>query len=232
MNDQPPGVEQAADSSTTDARRGPAVGGALAGTAVILILAAGVIGVGAAGPDSRTTPAGPTGAAPSEPASMGTASPGPVPAPPEPAATPALPEPAAAQDGAAPTTVSTPAALSTRPTARPGRARKLTRLTLATLVRGHGPKVRAGQQVTVNYVLARYRTGEELDASWDTGRPLPPFLVGSGAVIEGFDRGLVGVPVGSRIRLDVPARLAYGDPAPPGRPSGDLRFIVDVLAAR
>jgi peptidylprolyl isomerase len=121
--------------------------------------------------------------------------------------------------------------LSTRPTARPGRARKLTTLTVTTVVRGHGPKVRSGQQVIVNYVLARYRTGEELDASWDTGRPLPPFLVGSGAVIEGFDRGLVGVPVGSRVRLDVPARLAYGDPAPPGRPSGDLRFIVDVLAA-
>jgi peptidylprolyl isomerase len=128
--------------------------------------------------------------------------------------------------------VSTPPALSTRPTARAGGARKLTGLTVTTLVRGSGRRVRAGQLVTVNYVLARYRTGAELDASWDTGQPLPPFRVGSGTVIEGFDRGLVGVPVGSRVRLDVPARLAYGDPAPPGRPSGDLRFIVDILAAR
>jgi peptidylprolyl isomerase len=226
MNDQPPAAEQPAESPTTDARRGPAVGGALAGAAVILLLAAVFIGVRSGGPDGT--------AAPENRAAAPATAPTPEQAAPEPpdASPDASPE-AGAPGGAAPETVSTPAALSTRPTVAPGRARTLTQLIVTMLVRGSGPKVRAGHLVTANYVLAAYRTGKELDASWDTGRPLPPFRIGSGAVIEGFDRGLVGVPVGSRVQIDVPARLAYGDPAtPPGRPSGDLRFIVDVLAAR
>ena len=45
MNDQP----AAADSPITDAQRGPAVGGALAGAAVILLLAAVFVGVRSAG---------------------------------------------------------------------------------------------------------------------------------------------------------------------------------------
>lgn len=221
MNDQPP----AAESPIADARRGPAVGGALAGAAVILLLAAVFVGVRSAG--SAETAGPKTGVTAS-----GTA-PSPEAAAPEPPDVPADgPAEAPTPAGAAPETVSTPAALSARPTVAPGGAGRLTRLAVTMLVQGSGPKVRVGRLVTVNYVLAAYRTGRELDASWDTGRPLPPFRVGSGAVIEGFDRGLVGVPVGSRVQIDVPARLAYGDPAPSGRPSGDLRFIVDVLAAR
>ncbi|HEY7272313.1 MAG TPA: FKBP-type peptidyl-prolyl cis-trans isomerase [Actinoplanes sp.] len=205
MNDSPPAGEQSTDSPTADGRRGPAVRGALAGTAVILVLAGVFVGVRNAGPQSRAA----------------------APAPPSPPASAAT-----TQGGTPAGAIPTPAALSARPTVKPGGARNLSGLAVRTMIRGTGRKVRTGQLVTVNYVLARYRTGEELDASWDTGRPLPPFRIGSGAVIEGFDRGLLGVPVGSRVRLDVPARLAYGDPAPPGRPSGDLRFIVDILAAR
>ena len=136
------------------------------------------------------------------------------------------------QDTRQPQAVQTPPALAKRPAVRPGGSRKLTKLKVTSLVKGTGPKVRAGQQITVNYVLASYKTGEVLQASWDNGRPLEPFQIGSGAVIKGFDQGLVGVPVGSRVQLDIPANLAYGDPAPEGRPSGDLRFIVDVLAAQ
>ena len=43
---------------------------------------------------------------------------------------------------------------------------------------------------------------------------------------------LVGVPVGSRVQLDIPADLAYGENATGGRPAGDLRFVVDILAAQ
>lgn len=209
MNDQPPAADEPADRPIAEARRGAAIGGALVGVAVILVLAAVLVFI-------RSTGTGPAPAPEAAPTA---------------ASAPEAPAPATS-DGAAPAAVSTPPALATRPTVQPGRSRRLTRLAVTTLIRGHGPKVRTGSLVTVNYVLARYRTGAELDASWDTGQPLPPFRVGSGAVVEGFDRGLVGVPVGSRVRLDVPARMAYGNPAAAGRPSGDLRFIVDVLAAR
>ena len=38
--------------------------------------------------------------------------------------------------------------------------------------------------------------------------------------------------VGSRVQLDIPAELAYGNDASGGRPAGPLRFVVDVLAAQ
>jgi peptidylprolyl isomerase len=37
--------------------------------------------------------------------------------------------------------------------------------------------------------------------------------------------------VGSRVRLDIPADLAYGDDPSGGQPAGTLRFVVDVLSA-
>jgi len=50
-------------------------------------------------------------------------------------------------------------------------------------------------------------------------------------VIAGWDQGLVGVKIGSRVQLDIPSNLAYGDDASSGNPTGTLRFVVDVLAA-
>jgi peptidylprolyl isomerase len=121
-------------------------------------------------------------------------------------------------------------ALATPPTASKG-AGELTKLTVKTLVKGAGAATRAGQRITVNYLGVSYRTGEKFDASWDRGQVFP-FTVGQGEVIPGWDQGLVGVPVGSRVQLDIPANLAYGDNPTGGQPAGPLRFIVDVLDAQ
>jgi peptidylprolyl isomerase len=217
MSDQVQTAERAPSEPTsaeTARRRGRAIAGALAGVAVVAVLVAVFVGVKVAGGDEPASPA--AAAAPSQPAA--------------PSQLPASEAPP--QDTQQPQAVQTPPALAKRPAVQPGGSRKLTKLKVTSLVKGAGPKVRAGQQITVNYVLASYKTGKELQASWDNGQPLEPFQIGSGAVIKGFDQGLVGVPVGSRVQLDIPANLAYGDPAPEGRPSGDLRFIVDVLAAQ
>ena len=53
----------------------------------------------------------------------------------------------------------------------------------------------------------------------------------AGKVIAGWDQGLIGVNVGSRVQPDIPANLAYGDNASGGVPADPLRFVVDVLAA-
>jgi peptidylprolyl isomerase len=50
-------------------------------------------------------------------------------------------------------------------------------------------------------------------------------------VIPGWDQGLVGIKVGSRVQLDIPPDLAYGANPEGGNPAGALRFVVDVLAA-
>ncbi|MFE9955785.1 FKBP-type peptidyl-prolyl cis-trans isomerase [Micromonospora sp. NPDC005299] len=121
-------------------------------------------------------------------------------------------------------------ALKTKPTVEAGKG-ELTKLAVTTLVKGKGPAVKAGQQITTNYVGVFYKDGKEFDASWNSGQPAT-FPIGVGQVIPGWDQGLVGVPVGSRVQLDIPAELAYGKDASGGRPAGPLRFVVDVLAAQ
>ena len=118
-------------------------------------------------------------------------------------------------------------ALGTKPKATGG-CDGITELTPTTLIKGTGPAAQAGQQITVNYVGVSCKTGEEFDASWKRSEPFD-FQLGGGNVIEGWDKGLVGVTVGSRVQLDIPSKMAYGDDASGGRPTGPLRFVVDVL---
>ncbi|MBT8226315.1 MAG: peptidylprolyl isomerase, partial [Dactylosporangium sp.] len=119
--------------------------------------------------------------------------------------------------------------LQTRPTVAAG-AGTLTELRVTTLVEGDGPATAAGQTIAVQYVGASYTTGEEFDASWSRGQPFS-FALGQGQVIQGWDQGLVGVKVGSRVQLDIPSAMAYGDESTGGAPTGPLRFVVDVLSA-
>ncbi|HEX5740642.1 MAG TPA: FKBP-type peptidyl-prolyl cis-trans isomerase [Pilimelia sp.] len=105
----------------------------------------------------------------------------------------------------------------------------LDKLNVKVLKPGTGPEVKAGQTITVHYVGVTYADGKEFDSSWKTGQPAE-FGIGTGQVIKGWDQGLVGQKVGSRVQLDIPADLAYGDSG--GPVSGPLRFVVDVLAAK
>lgn len=104
-------------------------------------------------------------------------------------------------------------------------------LDITDITVGDGPEAVKGSNVTVHYVGVAYSTGEEFDASWNRGEPFS-FELGAGKVIPGWDRGLVGAKVGSRIQLDIPTKLAYGENPRPGSPAGPLRFIVDVLSIK
>ena len=107
----------------------------------------------------------------------------------------------------------------------------VTKLNVTTIVKGEGAAVRSGQTITVNYVGVDYKTGTEFDSSWKSGKPAT-FEIGTRKVIPGWDQGLVGVTVGSRVQLDIPSDLAYGDNPTNGEPPGDLRFVVDILDAK
>jgi peptidylprolyl isomerase len=135
------------------------------------------------------------------------------------------PRPATGGVGTAATVAPTLAVgpLAVKPVVTAGH-RRLNRLVITPIVAGTGAVVRSGQTVTVNYVLVGYATGKQIEASWDSGGPVP-MVVGVGRLIKGWDEGLPGQKVGSRIRLDVPAALAYGPE------KGDLRFVVDILSA-
>ncbi|MEV4512164.1 FKBP-type peptidyl-prolyl cis-trans isomerase [Dactylosporangium sp. NPDC049525] len=105
------------------------------------------------------------------------------------------------------------------------------------LIKGECKAVKAGQTVSVNYVGATMKDGKVFDASWPRKKtieiPVGQKQLGKQPqVIEGWDEGLVGLKIGTRVQLDIPGNKAYGDDAPEGYPKGTLRFIVDILDAK
>lgn len=101
------------------------------------------------------------------------------------------------------------------------------------IVKGKGRAAKPGDTVVVNYVGVSFSTGKEFDASWDTGRTFPVPL-GAGQVIEGWERGLVGMRKGGRRKLTIPPELAYGrEGFPPAiAPNETLVFVIDAVAIK
>jgi peptidylprolyl isomerase len=115
-----------------------------------------------------------------------------------------------------------------RPSGSPPR-----RLQTDDIVRGKGPAAKPGDTLLVHYAGVTFSTGEEFDSSWNSGQPFP-FLLGRGKVIDGWDRGMVGMRVGGRRMLTIPPELAYGAQGfPPAIPPNEtLVFVVDLIEIR
>jgi peptidylprolyl isomerase len=98
------------------------------------------------------------------------------------------------------------------------------------LIAGKGAVVKSGQTITVHYTGVLWATGEVFDSSWKTGTPTS-FPIGTGGVIPGWDKGLVGQKVGSQVLLVIPP--ADGYPEGSGSiPAGATHvFVVDILDA-
>jgi FKBP-type peptidyl-prolyl cis-trans isomerase len=106
-------------------------------------------------------------------------------------------------------------------------------LQVKTLIKGTGPKVAKGQYLVVQYTGVNWRTKKAFDSSWTRGQPFPT-PIGVGQVIKGWDSGLVGQTVGSRVLLVIPPSLGYGKAgsAQVGIKGTDtLVFVVDILSA-
>jgi peptidylprolyl isomerase len=104
-----------------------------------------------------------------------------------------------------------------------------TELQSADLITGTGPAATSGDTVEVQYVLATYSSGKVVQSSW-TSQPFS-FTLGQGQVIEGWDKGVVGMQVGGRRELIIPPSLGYGSTSPgPGIAANDtLIFVIDML---
>lgn len=122
--------------------------------------------------------------------------------------------------------------LSKEPTVTPPTGAAPSKLVTKEIITGTGPEAKAGEQVTVNYVGVLYKGGKVFDASWKRNETFP-FLLGKGQVIPGWDQGIVGMKVGGRRMLIIPAELAYGAKGSPPTipPNSALVFVVDLLAA-
>jgi peptidylprolyl isomerase len=200
---------ETARSTPVDKRRAQAVAGALAGLVVVIVLFAVFFGVKAGKSDNSAK----SGVVPSAAAQPSDGAPSTDPSAADPGAT-----------AAQPATVDTPAALSKEPVVKAGTG-TLKKVTITPIVKGTGPAVKAGQTITVNYVVVTYKDGKTVDSSWTRGQPLST-QIGVGKLIKGFDQAIPGQRVGSRVQIDIPADLAYG------AQQGDLRFVVDILAAQ
>lgn len=107
-------------------------------------------------------------------------------------------------------------------------------LIVQPLIEGDGATVKEGQTVAVKY-SGWLKDGTKFDSSWDREAPNDVFMfkTGSGQVIKGWDQGLVGQKVGSRVLLVVPSELGYGKDGSGEKIPGNstLVFVVDILGA-
>ena len=102
-------------------------------------------------------------------------------------------------------------------------------LAVEVLSRGEGEVVESGDDIKVDY-YGQVWGGRMFDNSYDRGQQIS-FPIGVGSVIAGWDEGLVGQQVGSRVLLSIPPHLGYGDRGMPQAGIGGtdtLVFVVDI----
>jgi FKBP-type peptidyl-prolyl cis-trans isomerase len=104
------------------------------------------------------------------------------------------------------------------------------------LKEGTGAAVSGGQIAVMQYTGWLYdasaadHKGKQFDSSRTAGQAFK-FPLGTGAVIKGWDQGVVGMKVGESRRLIIPPDLAYGDNGAGGviPPGATLVFDVELV---
>ena len=97
------------------------------------------------------------------------------------------------------------------------------------LVVGTGATANTGNTVTVTYTgwLHDSSKPDAKGAQFQSGT-LPPFVLGTGSVIRGWDQGIVGMRVGGQRRLVIPPELAYGSTSPGAGIPPNATLVFDV----
>ena len=108
-------------------------------------------------------------------------------------------------------------------------------LVAKTLIKGNGPKVVKGEYVIAQYSGYIWRTKAVFGSSWSSGSPFG-FLIGASPeqVIPGWDKGLEGQTVGSRVMLSIPPADGYGSAGNSDagiKGTDSLVFVVDIIDA-
>lgn len=100
------------------------------------------------------------------------------------------------------------------------------------LVEGTGAEVASGDQLVADYFGEVWGGTTPFDNSYDRGKP-SVFQIGVGAVVKGWDVGLVGMKVGSRVLLTLSPSDGYGTAgrAPDISGTDTLVFVIDIVNA-
>jgi len=96
-------------------------------------------------------------------------------------------------------------------------------------VEGCTEKARNGDMLHIHYT-GTLTNGEQFDSSVERGDPLS-LRLGSGQVISGWEKGLLGMCVGEKRKLVIPPDLAYGSQGHPPviPPDSTLIFEVELM---
>ncbi|MCE3236737.1 MAG: fkpA [Vampirovibrio sp.] len=109
-------------------------------------------------------------------------------------------------------------------------AKSVSGIKIQDVVEGTGKVAESGDTVSVNYLGTLASNGQKFDSSYDRNEPFT-FRLGSGQVIEGWEKGIVGMKEGGKRILTIPPEKAYGeDGAPPViPPNATLKFEVEMV---
>ncbi|MBX9912534.1 MAG: FKBP-type peptidyl-prolyl cis-trans isomerase [Pseudomonadaceae bacterium] len=94
---------------------------------------------------------------------------------------------------------------------------------------GDGKAAVKGALITTQY-RGTLEDGTVFDSSYARGKPFQ-CVIGTGRVIKGWDQGLMGMRVGGKRQLRVPAHLAYGERQMGEhiKPHSNLIFEIELL---
>ncbi len=105
--------------------------------------------------------------------------------------------------------------------------------TSEVLEEGDGKEVAKGDLLVADYLGQVYSSGKVFDNSYDRGTPAA-FPIGTGQVIPGWDKILVGTKAGSRVLMVVAPKDGYGKTGNPQagiKGTDSLVFVVDIIAS-
>ena len=112
-------------------------------------------------------------------------------------------------------------------------ANTVSELNLETTKEGTGDRVvKSGDTISVHYT-GRLTDGTKFDSSVDRGTPFT-FTIGAGQVIKGWDEGLLGMKVGEKRTLTIPADKGYGATGAGGviPPNATLIFDTELVSIK
>ncbi|WP_410211349.1 FKBP-type peptidyl-prolyl cis-trans isomerase [Aquirhabdus sp.] len=101
-------------------------------------------------------------------------------------------------------------------------------LQVIDLLVGEGKACVKGALITTQYT-GQLEDGTVFDSSYDRGQPFQ-CVIGTRRVIQGWDQGLMGMKVGGKRKLLVPAHFGYGE-RQMGKipPNSNLIFEIELL---
>ncbi|QLI81599.1 FKBP-type peptidyl-prolyl cis-trans isomerase [Chitinibacter fontanus] len=104
-----------------------------------------------------------------------------------------------------------------------------TELIIEDIAIGDGKEAVRGALITTHYT-GTLEDGTVFDSSVSKGRPFQ-CVIGTGRVIKGWDQGIMGMKVGGKRKLFVPAHLAYGERQIGAhiKPNSNLLFEIELL---